>query len=108
MKCRKSQTPENAVQGPDSSINDCFQFASDYRHIADFVARQVVLLSLTLYKAVASILTLKDTVTETGSGRYFATIDELNFVSYLFIVCMYIIILCVGVSVCYGESAAVF
>jgi len=28
----------------------------------------------TLYKAVASILPLKDTVTETGSGKYFATI----------------------------------
>jgi len=63
---------------------------------------------LTLYKVVASISPLKDTVTETGNGKYFATIDQLNFVFYLFIVCVYRLFLSVGVSVCYGKSAAVF
>jgi len=32
--------------------------------------------TLTLYKAVACILPLKGTVTETGGGSYIATIDK--------------------------------
>jgi len=32
--------------------------------------------ALTLYKAVACILPLKGTVTETGGGSYIATIDK--------------------------------